>query len=237
MSRGLRAVWRTQPEWWTVRVKGLRAGACLAVLAGLAACSASPSATSAPSGMSASASPAVLPTAVSIVSPVTDGTVVIGRGRTPASRMMAQFYATALQQAGRQVAFTVSANPSSLVDALDNQAITVAPQMVGPLVGILGGEKPANDSSPVSAASDGQALLASARKAGETRGMDVLNPSPADVRPVFMVTRAFSERTGVTTLADLSSWGRDHPVRLGGPPGCDVTDWCLPSLVAAAILA
>jgi osmoprotectant transport system substrate-binding protein len=58
--------------------------------------------------------------------------------------------------------------------------------------------------------------------------MVVLEPAPGEDKNVFVVTQAFSDENGVTSLGDLANV--DEAV-LGGPPECEDRDTCFAGLV------
>ena len=48
-----------------------------------------------------------------------------------------------------------------------------------------------------------------------------------------MVSTAFAEATGISTLSELAEWSKANPMRMGGEPDCKVRGFCLPYLQQA----
>lgn len=60
-------------------------------------------------------------------------------------------------------------------------------------------------------------------------GMVVLDPAPGEDKNVFVVTQAYSDDNGVTSLADLANV---DGATLAGPPECEERDTCFAGVVA-----
>jgi osmoprotectant transport system substrate-binding protein len=152
---------------------------------------------------------------------VPDGpTIDVSSFNFPESEILGEIYAQALEDEGYPVDRTLNLGARELIypDLLEGE-ITLVPEYLGSaLVVWFEQDPPADVDSGVS----------SLREAFEPEGVSVLEPAPAENNQAFVVTSAFAEEHGLSSIADLADAG---DVTFAGPPECEGRDTCYQGLV------
>lgn len=151
--------------------------------------------------------------------------VTVGAFNFTESQILAELYAGVLTEAGFGVTIQQSTNREVLGPALEAGEVQVVPEYLGTYTEYLnrsinGPDAPAVASGNVDQTwQEGQVLA-------ESRGITLLDPSPAADQNAFAVTRAYAESNGLQTLSDLAALSQTSPIRLGGPPECPERPFC-----------
>lgn len=188
----------------------------------LSACSSS---TTSPSTSAASSAPA----SAASEAPVAGGPINIGAFGFGESKILANLYAGVLAAAGFEPTVTELTNREVVEPALESGEVQVVPEYLGTLTEFLNVKANGPDATPL-ASGDIDATFAALQKLANAVGITVLTPSPAADQNAFAVTRAFSEKNGVTTLSELGAFSASNGVKLGGPPECPTRPFCQPGL-------
>lgn len=159
------------------------------------------------------------------------GPITIGYLDFPSSRLMAEVYGKALREAGFQVQLTVAGTNEDFLPAMAAGKVDVVPQFVGPfsqeLNAVVNG--PDAELEEVDLATS----MADARELAGPLGLTLLDATPGAETIEFVVSTAFAEETGISTLSQLAEWSKANPMRMGGDPACEVDAFCLPYLQQA----
>ena len=155
------------------------------------------------------------------------GKIVIASANFPENQILAEIYRQALSRAGYDASIKPLTTRPNIVTAVQSGAVQVEPDYVGSLTEFLNKDKNGPD-APMVASGDLDATYAKAKALAAAKGLTVLTPSPAQDQNAFVVTRAFSEKHGVTKLSDLAGFA--GPLVLGGTPECKTYSLCQPGL-------
>ncbi|HEX6954749.1 MAG TPA: ABC transporter substrate-binding protein [Agromyces sp.] len=146
-----------------------------------------------------------------------DGRVVVASFNFGESRLVAEIYARALENAGVPVRREVNLGPRELVAAALLQGhVDVVPEYLGTAAAALG------------AGTSGSRVAADAldglRSALEPYGLRALAPAPAEDQNAVVVRRTVAEELGLASVSDLAPHARS--LTLGGPPECPLRRYC-----------
>jgi osmoprotectant transport system substrate-binding protein len=145
-------------------------------------------------------------------------TITVGSFDFPESTILAEIYATALEETGYPVERELNVGARELLlPELEEGGIDLVPEYVGSALIVGFGEDP-----PASVEEGVETLTA----AFEELGVSVLEPTPAENQNVYVTTAEFAEANDVTSLGDLAGTG----AILGGPPECENRDTCYAGL-------
>lgn len=148
-----------------------------------------------------------------------DGAVTVGSTNFSEQEIVAEIYAQCLEAAGFAVEKKLKLGAREIVlPALESGDIDLYPEYVGTLLTFLDGTPTADLDKTVS---DLEAAL-------KPKNISVLEPSEAEDKNGFAVTKETAERLNLKKLSDLS--GKSQDLVLGGPPECDQRPLCLPGL-------
>src|ERR1700709_1532915 len=145
------------------------------------------------------------------------GTIVIGSQAYYSNEIIAEIYAQALEQNGQKVTrqFNIGQR-DAYMPSVENGTITLFPEYTGNLLQYL-------DKTATATTSDD--VYAALQKAVPAN-LEVLDQAPAADRDAYVVTRAFSDANGVTSIADLTKVpnltmgaNQEFATRPYGPPG------------------
>jgi osmoprotectant transport system substrate-binding protein len=147
-------------------------------------------------------------------------TIDVSSFNFPESEILGEIYAQALEDAGYPVDRTLNLGARELIypDLLDGE-ISLVPEYLGSALVVWFEQDPPTDVD---------SGLQSLRDAFEPEGVSVLDPAPAENNQAFVVTSAFAEENGVTSLGDLAEAG---DLTFAGPPECEDRDTCYRGLV------
>lgn len=134
-------------------------------------------------------------------------TVKVGSANFPESEIVAEVYAQALEAKGIKVERHMQIGARDIyIAALKDGSIDLVPEYTGNLLQYLDPKTTAKSPAEVDAA------LAKASPSGFT----TLTPAPAEDKDSYNVTKAFSDKNHVTSLADLA--GYQGTLRVAGNP-------------------
>lgn len=147
---------------------------------------------------------------------VPDGpTITVTSFNFAESEILANLYGQALEAAGYPVEYQLNVgNRELLLPELQSGELDLLPEYVGAALSSGFGIDPTSDLD------ESLALL---EEAFAETGVTVLEPTPGEDKDVFVVTRAFAEDNGVTTISDLAGVG---DITLAGPPECEERELC-----------
>ena len=149
--------------------------------------------------------------------------VVVASFNFPESRVLAEIYALALEDAGIPVRREKDLGPRELVrPALLSGLVDVVPEYLGTAVATL---EPENQTDR----SDQAALRTELERLLRPWSIDVRSPAAAQNQNGFAVTRSSAERLGLRTVSDLAPVA--SRLTLGGPPECPSRPFCLEGLI------
>jgi osmoprotectant transport system substrate-binding protein len=138
----------------------------------------------------------------------------------PESTILAEIYAQALEANGYTVERNLNLGSRELIfPEIEAGNIDLLPEYVSSALQV------GFDADAPGSLDDGIAAL---DEQFGSIGMVVLEPAPGEDKNVFVVTQAFSDDNGVTSLADL---GNVDSATFGGPPECEDRDTCFAGLV------
>jgi osmoprotectant transport system substrate-binding protein len=151
-----------------------------------------------------------------------DDTVTVGSFDFAESRLLAELYSQALEDAGFRVRRAFGIGPREIVaPALADGLIEVVPEYAGTAVQFL-----SLGAAPTTAdVTQTHEALAGALTGSRVRA---LAPSPAQDANTFVVTRAVAARYHLTRISDLAAVAKD--LTFGGPPECATRPLCLRGL-------
>lgn len=169
----------------TTRRGALIGALALATTVSLAACSNSDSLAGNSAAPSASGSAA-------------DKSLVVATTPYAETQVLAQIYGQVLAAKGYTVSYKQPGQRATLYPALKNGEVNLTPEYVGSLANFLGNKDALTDVASAKTKLD--ALL-------EPDGLTALDPAEAADSDALVVTKAFSEKYGVTTYGDLAKAG------------------------------
>jgi osmoprotectant transport system substrate-binding protein len=152
---------------------------------------------------------------------IPDGpTIDIASFNFPESEILGEIYAQALEDAGYPVERSLNLGARELIypDLLEG-GVSLVPEYLGSALVVWFEQDPPEDV-------DGG--LSALREAFEPEGVSVLEPAPAENNQAFVVTAAFADEQGLSTLGDLADAGS---ITFAGPPECEGRDTCYQGLV------
>ncbi|HZA31073.1 MAG TPA: ABC transporter substrate-binding protein [Propionibacteriaceae bacterium] len=137
----------------------------------------------------------------------TGGEILVGSADFTESKILAEIYSQALQAKGVQSSTKLGIGSREIyIKALQDQSISVVPEYTGNLLINFDANATATTAEEVEEALP-EALPS---------GLKVLNSSPAIDQDVYVVTKEYSEKNGITSLEDLKKIASG--ATLGGPP-------------------
>jgi osmoprotectant transport system substrate-binding protein len=152
---------------------------------------------------------------------IPDGpTIDVSSFNFPESEILGEIYAQALEDAGYPVERTLNLGARELIypDLIDGE-ISLVPEYLGSALVVWFDQDPPED------VDSGTAAL---REAFEPEGVSVLEAAPAENNQAFVVTSAFADENGLSSIADLADAG---DITFAGPPECEGRDQCYQGLV------
>jgi len=149
-------------------------------------------------------------------------TITVASFNFPESTILAEIYAQAMEAEGYEVERQLNLGSRELIfPELEAGTIDFLPEYVGSsLVVGFGLDAPGSTSEAAAALGDAFVDL----------DMTVLEPAPGEDKNVFVVTQAFADASGLSSVADLAGAG---DIVLGGPPECENRATCYAGLVDA----
>jgi osmoprotectant transport system substrate-binding protein len=141
----------------------------------------------------------------------------------------ARVYAAALEDAGIDVEIGDPAPAEEVLALLASGEAQFAPVRLNTAASIMQEDAYGPLTVPITTR-DPQTLASRARELAAPLGIEILEPSSANVGSAFVVSKAYRALTGVDTLSDLVRASQAVPVVFGGPPDCTQVSWCEPLL-------
>lgn len=136
--------------------------------------------------------------------------------------ILANMYAKALEAKGYKVTNKFNLGNRELIyTALDKGQVDILPEYVGTALEFLNKGKG-------EATSDPKATADKLRAEFKSKGVSVLEPSPAADQNAYAVTKATADKYSLKTMSDLAKVSKD--LTLGGPPECPDRPFCIPGL-------
>jgi osmoprotectant transport system substrate-binding protein len=149
----------------------------------------------------------------------TGGEILVGSADFTESKILAEIYSQALQAKGVQSSTKLGIGSREIyIKALQDQSISVVPEYTGNLLVNFDANATATTAEEVEKALP-EALPS---------GLKVLKSSPAVNQDVYVVTKEYSEKNGITSLEDLKKIASG--ATLGGPPELENREYGPPGL-------
>lgn len=146
-------------------------------------------------------------------------TVTVGSAAFPENEIIAEIYAQALEANGVKVKKSLNIGQRKVyLAALKDGSIDVIPEYSGNLL---------QNYDPKSTAQSSEDVYAALNDA-LPKGFEVLQQSKAEDKDSYNVTKEFSQKNHVTSLADLKGLGM--PLKVGGNPELDTRPYGIPGL-------
>jgi osmoprotectant transport system substrate-binding protein len=140
--------------------------------------------------------------------PNQQASVTVGSTNFSEQLILAQMYAAVLDKAGVKVQTRLNlGNREVVFPALEKGEIDLLPEYSGSVLTFL--DKTATQTTA-------QQVNAALAPLLDQKGLVALDPSPAEDKDGFAVTRATADRYGLRRLSDLK--GKAHQLVIGGPP-------------------
>ena len=147
------------------------------------------------------------------------GAVTVGSTNFDEQEIVASMYAAVLEEAGYDVERRFQLGAREIVlPALENGDIDLYPEYVGTALEFLNGG--AGEASP-----DTEETTEKLREAFAEKGVEVLEPAPAQDKNGLVVTPETAQEHDLTTVSDLEPVAGD--LVFGGPPECPERPLCL----------
>lgn len=151
-------------------------------------------------------------------SALTAPTITVGSADFAESSLVASMYAQVLEHAKYKVKTKLDVGAREVYfKALQNGELSVVPEFVGSLTAYLKGN---GDADTAQAVKNLEKVL--------PKGLELLEPSPAQSANTFVVTKETADKYDLTKVSDLA--GKD--LTLGGPPECPSRPFCMVGLKA-----
>lgn len=151
--------------------------------------------------------------------PKLTGAITIGSANFNEQELVAEMVAQVLESRGVDVTRKFKLGAREVVaPALEKGDINAYVEYVGSYLSFLGG-------TPTS---DLQSTLTDLRSKLEPKGLTALEPSPADDKNAFVVTKETADKYKLTKISDLANV--TDKLTLGGPPECPTRPFCLKGL-------
>ncbi|TVL92139.1 ABC transporter substrate-binding protein [Streptomyces sp. SAJ15] len=155
------------------------------------------------------------------------GSLVVGSASFTESKILAEMYAAALEDAGYAVSIKTVDARELYAPALEKGQIDVVPEYAATLAEFLNQKENGPDAKPV-ASSDPEATVKALRKLAGERGLKVLEPGKAVDQNAFAVSEDFAAEHNLKTLSDLGK--SKQKIRLAAGDECPRRPFCQPGL-------
>ena len=151
--------------------------------------------------------------------PKLSGSITIGSANFNEQELVAEMVSQVLESRGVDVTRRFKLGAREVVaPALEKGDINAYVEYVGSYLTFLGGT-PTNDL---------QSTVKDLRSTLEPKGLTALEPSPADDKNAFVVTKETADKYKLTKISDLAAV--TDKLTLGGPPECPSRPFCLKGL-------
>ena len=150
--------------------------------------------------------------------------LVIGHANFPESEILAHLYRIALDAAGFDTELKDVGNRETYLPALESGDFDVIPEYAASLAETLDPEA-APDSDPV-ASNNVDETVATMTPWATDAGLTLGTPAEASDTNAYVVTRAFADEHGITTLSQFGEKCSGKASVLAGPPECPQRLYC-----------
>jgi len=158
------------------------------------------------------------------------GNLVVGAANFSENETLAELYKITLTAAGYTVTVQQIGNRELYEPALEKGDIQVVPEYAATMLDFLNGKVNGANAQPLSSPDINQTMT-QLRQLGDKVGITFGEPSSAQDQNAFAVTKAFSDKYGVTTLTQLAEKCSGSATILGGPAECPQRPKCQQGLV------
>ncbi|MFF2503962.1 ABC transporter substrate-binding protein [Streptomyces sp. NPDC058067] len=155
------------------------------------------------------------------------GTVVVGAAGFTESKVLAELYKQALDDAGYSASVKTVENREIYEPQLAKGAIDVVPEYAATLAEFLNLKKNGADAKPV-ASSDLDATVTALRGLAAPEGLTALDAGQAVDQNAFAVSADYAKKHHLKTLSDLGKSGQK--VKIAAGDECEKRPFCAPGL-------
>jgi len=160
-----------------------------------------------------------------------DDAITVASFDFPESDVLAEIYSEALETKGFRVMRQFHIGTRELVEpALERGLVELVPEYAGSALEFLAAGSPPVGGAPTGIAPDPESAHASLVRAFATRGVTVLEASPAQDQNGFAVTAETAATYHLRRLSDLGAVAGS--LTIGGPPECERRPLCVAGLTS-----
>jgi osmoprotectant transport system substrate-binding protein len=152
------------------------------------------------------------------------GKVVVGYANFPENEALASIYAAALDKCGYSASTKGFDSREVYYPALKKGQIQVVPEYAATLTDFI--NTAVNGPNAKSKASSHINVTMQHLKAELPSNLAVLTPSVATDKNSFAVTKKFATANHISTMSQLATYSKSHPLVLGGAPECPTRPFC-----------
>lgn len=156
------------------------------------------------------------------------GNLLIASQSFAESETLAAIYAAGLKECGYSTSTKSFASREVYYPEMVKGKIQVVPDYAATLADFINDQK--NGANAPSVASSDINTTVSHLKAELPSSLAVLNPATSIDTNAFAVTTKFATANHITTLSQLATYSKSHPLVLAGPPECPTRPFCEPGL-------
>lgn len=156
------------------------------------------------------------------------GKVLVGASNFAENITLADIYVDVLNACGYSASEKTFASREAYYPLVTAGKIGVIPEYAATLTDFIN-NKDNGANAPSKASGDITTTLGNLR-AELPSSLAALNPAAATDRNAFAVKTAFAQANHITTLSQLATYSKSHPVSLAGPPECPTRPFCEPGL-------
>jgi osmoprotectant transport system substrate-binding protein len=157
------------------------------------------------------------------------GKVTVGASNFAENITLAYIYVDVLNKCGYTATEKTFASREAYYPLVVKDKIQVIPEYAATLTDFINDAK--NGANAPSKASGDITTTITNLKAELPSTLAVLNPAAATDRNAFAVKTSFAKANNITTLSELATYSKTHPLTLAGPPECPSRSFCEPGLV------
>jgi osmoprotectant transport system substrate-binding protein len=152
------------------------------------------------------------------------GAIVVGYSNFPENEALAAIYADALNKCGYSATTKGFDSREIYYPALKKGQIQVVPEYAATLTdfinGLVNGPKAASKASPLIN------VTVAHLKAELPSSLAALTPAAATDKNAFAIKSSVATANHITTLSQLATYSKTHPLVLGGAPECPTRPFC-----------
>lgn len=156
------------------------------------------------------------------------GNVTVGYADFAENQALASIYAAALDKCGYTATTRGFKSREIYYPALTKDQIQVVPDYAATLTDFINQQKNGAN-APTKASGDINKTM-QALKSELPSSLTALTPAAATDKNAFAVKQSFATAHHITTLSQLATYSKSHPLELGGPGECPTRPYCEPGL-------